>query len=249
MGLVANDMPPKKARQPIATPPLRHGKTSPTTLFRSLPLEVLDGLRKVGRCHRYVDKQLIAQRGDRVRELNVVEVGAVRVSNLNLDGRRTETAVLEPGDSFGEFTLLAGTPRFFDFHAHGVTDIRTINKPQFDDLMQASAAFRDGILSILTHRLLMAVSTIEDMRSLPLPTQLAKFLLHRCEEQSDSRLQFHGTQSELADALGVSRVSLGQALATLKHAGLATTGYRCVHIPSKSLLHAWVLERASLLPV
>lgn len=219
-----------------------------TTLFQSLPVDLLERMAKVGTGHRYADKQLISNRGDCDRELNIVEHGAVRVSNVDLDGRRTETAVLEPGDSFGEFTLLAGTPRFFDFHAKGDTEIRTIDKAQFDELMQGSAAFRDGVLTMLTRRLLTAVSIIEDMRRLPLPAQLAKYLLYACEKQADNSWQYHGTQSDLADALGVSRVSLGHALNVLKQDGLLATGYRCIHIRNKAALQAWVLKRAPLLP-
>lgn len=219
-----------------------------TTLFQSLPTDVLEGLKRSGTTHCYADKQLIANRGDCVRELNIVEQGAVRVSNVDFEGRRTETAILQPGDSFGEFTLLAGTPRFFDFHARGSTQIRTINKAQFDDLMRADGAFRDGILTMLTHRLLTAVGIIEDMRRLPLPTQLGKLLLHLSEKQADNSWQYQGTQNDLADALGVSRVSLGHALNVLKKQSLVSTGYRCVHITNKATLQAWVLKRAPLLP-
>lgn len=218
------------------------------TLFQSLPAEVMADLARVGSVQRYADKQLIAQRGECERQLNVVDQGRVRVSNVDVEGRRTETAVLEAGDSFGEFTLLAGMPRFFDFHALGDTQIRTISKAQFDTLMQGSGVFRDGILTMLTHRLLTAVGIIEDIRRLPLSAQLAKFLLHCCEQQADGRWLYRGTQTDLADALGVSRVSIGQALKTLGQAELITTGYGYVHIINKPELHRWVMRRSTLLP-
>ncbi len=218
------------------------------TLFQSLPAEVMADLARVGSVQRYADKQLIAQRGECERQLNVVDQGRVRVSNVDVEGRRTETAVLEAGDSFGEFTLLAGMPRFFDFHALGDTQIRTISKAQFDTLMQGSGVFRDGILTMLTHRLLTAVGIIEDIRRLPLSAQLAKFLLHCCEQQTDGRWLYRGTQTDLADALGVSRVSIGQALKTLGQAELITTGYGYVHIINKPALHRWVMRRSTLLP-
>lgn len=219
------------------------------TLFQSLPADVMEKLATAGSVRRYADKQLISSRGQCDRELNIVECGVVRVSNVDIEGHRTETAQLEPGDSFGEFTLFAGTPRFFDFHAHGDTHIRSINKQQFDALMQSNAAFRDGILTMLTHRLLSAVSIIEDMRRLPLPTQLAKFLLHCCEKQADNGWEYHGTQSDIADALGVSRVSVGHALKPLLQAELLTTGYGCIRIKNKAALQAWVLKRSPLIPV
>ena len=214
------------------------------TLFQSLPADVLAALGRAGSVQRYADQQLISSRGDTDRELNIVEEGAVRVSNVDLEGRRTETAVLEAGDSFGEFTLLAGTPRFFDFHAQGHTRIRTINKAQFDALMQGDAAFRDGIVRMLTHRLLSAVSIIEDMRRLPLPAQLAKYVLHCAEKVGHDQWQYRGTQSDLADALGVSRVSVGQALKRLQQSGLLARGYGCVNITNKSSLQAWVHQHS-----
>ena len=216
------------------------------TLFQSLPADLLERLSHTGNCQNYSDKQLISSRGDCDRELNIVESGCVRVSNVDLDGRRIETAVLQAGDSFGEFTLLAGTPRFFDFHAHGDTRIRSISKAQFDELMQSSTAFRDGILAMLTQRLLTAVGIIEDMRRLPLPAQLGKFVLQCAEKQSDGSWQFLGTQTDIADALGVSRVALGHALNVLKQDNLVTTGYRCIRVTNKQALQVWVLQHSSL---
>ena len=219
------------------------------TLFQSLPANVMENLATAGTVKRYTDKQLISSRGACDRELNIIDQGMVRVSNIDIEGRRTETALLEPGDSFGEFTLMAGTPRFFDFHADGETHIRTISKPQFDALMESDADFRDAILAMLTHRLLTAVGIIEDMRRLPLPTQLAKFLLYTCEKQADNRWQYQGTQTDIADALGVTRVSVGHALKPLQQANLVSTGYRCIHIKNKAALQAWVFKRSPLVPV
>lgn len=210
------------------------------TLFQTLAPEVLAALQQVGVVKRYADKQLICSRGATDRELNIVEQGAVRVSNVDVEGRRTESAILESGDSFGEFTLFAGMPRFFDFHAQGATHIRCISKVQFDALLQGDSAFRDGVLRMLTHRLLSAVSIIEDMRRLPLPAQLAKFLLRCAEQQADQRWEYHGTQTDLADALGVSRVAIGQALKLLQQASLVQTGYGRVRLANKARLHAWV---------
>lgn len=215
------------------------------TLFQSLPPEVLAKLAVVGTLKTFADRQLICSRGALDRELNILEQGAVRVSNVDLEGKRTETAILEPGDSFGEFTLLAGTPRFFDFYAHGQTHIRCINKRQFDALMQEDGAFRDGVLSMLTHRLLSAVSIIEDMRRLPLPAQLAKFLVHCAERQDDQHWQYRGTQADLADALGVSRVAIGQALKVLQKQSLVRTGYGCVHLVNKARLQSWLTKQSS----
>lgn len=219
------------------------------TLFQSLPSDVLANLSAEGTVKRYGDKQLISSRGACDRELNIIEQGIVRVSNVDIDGRRTETALLEPGDSFGEFTLMAGTPRFFDFHADGETHIRTISKPQFDALMESDADFRDAILAMLTHRLLTAVGIIEDMRRLPLPTQLAKFLLHISQKQPDGSWHYKGTQTDIADALGVSRVSVGHALKSLQNDRLITTGYGCIQLENKAALQAWVLKRSPLIPV
>ncbi|MGJ8670103.1 MAG: Crp/Fnr family transcriptional regulator [Oceanococcus sp.] len=216
------------------------------TLFQSLPQDLLQRLACLGTRQHFGDKQLIASRGDCDRELNIVESGAVKVSNVDVGGRKVETAVLEAGDSFGEFTLLAGSPRFYDFHAQGETIIRSISKAQFDDLMQSSTEFRDGIVAMLTQRLLNAVEIIEDMRRLPLPAQLAKFLLLRCTPQHDSEWRYTGTQTDLADALGVSRVALGHALKTLSNAGLLKTAYGYIEINQRDKLAQWVRQRSPL---
>ncbi len=220
-----------------------------SSLFQTLPAPLWQRLSEFGSCQQYASRQLISSRGDRTQALCIVEQGAVRVSNMGLDGRRVETATLEPGDCFGEFTLFLGSPRFFDFHAEGDTRVRSIAKAQFDLLMADSAPLRNGVLEMLSRRLLTAVEIIEDMRRLPLPTQAAKLIHLQSETDASGQLHFPGSQTDMADLLGVSRVAVGKALAKLQDKGLIRTAYRRIDITDSQKLRQWLQKRTQLLQI
>lgn len=192
-----------------------------------------------GRTRRYASGQLIAARGDVDGYLSFIEAGEVRVSNVDRHGRQVVTTTLRPGDSFGEFTVFARMPRRFDFHAVGSVAIREIPRQDFRRLMDADAQLRDDLLEALARKLLAATDALDDMRQLPLTARTAKLLLRLTHDQGSSA-RWIGTQTELADTLGVTRVAAGHALGELRALALIRTGYRRIDIPSVDKLHAWL---------
>lgn len=215
------------------------------TFIHLLPAGPRQLLQRCGQVRRHRDGALIYARGNRERSLCVVEAGQVSLSNCGPDGRRAVTAILEPGDSFGEFTLLADAPRFYDFHAIGDTRIRVINEALFTRLMGESAPLREGLMRMLAQRLLMAVEMLDDIRTLPLPARLAKWLLRHhaaAAARSSGATDIDITQEALAEQLGVSRVALGFALKSFKRSGWVTTGYGRVCVTDVPAMQRWLAQ-------
>ena len=66
-----------------------------------------------------------------------------------------------------------------------------------------------------------------------MPQRLALALLQLCGDQEDGA-RISVTQQELADLVGVSRVSLGKAVAKLEQAGMIEPGYAWVMIRDRA---------------
>lgn len=216
--------------------------------MRDLAPALQADLARIGALVRYKPGQLIHQRGDRKPGLSIVVSGAVLFSATDADGVRVATTRMNPGDSFGEFTLFAGLPRTHDATAVGVTEVNQIARAQFFALLDRRTDLRDHLLRHLTRNLYLAVGWLDDERRLPLRIRLGKRLLEYGAGQADER-RVRITQADLAEALGVSRVALGQAVAFLRTQGLIETAYGAIAIPDADALSLWIAEQTGLEPL
>ncbi len=137
---------------------------SDASLFAALPDRVRERLLLHGSPRTCADGMWLHRRGDTDRQLSIVIRGAVQLSNLGRDGRSVVIATLGPGDSFGEFPLFAGSPRFFDFRAVGDTELCVISATTLEQLMADDASIATSIITLLANRLQLALEMIDDER-------------------------------------------------------------------------------------
>jgi CRP-like cAMP-binding protein len=191
----------------------------------------------------YTDGQLIQARGDTDPSLSIINSGAVRLGQIGVDGSYAAIAVMGPGQFFGEFTIFGGLPREFDAFAVGSTVIGHINQTRFDRLLDKHRGIRSFFLSFLAQRLHAALSFVDDLRHLPMVARVAKVLnmMHQAEPSSRA---IKVTQEEIAEVLGVTRVSVNKALAELEEEGLISRAYGQINVASTEGIERWVRDRS-----
>jgi CRP-like cAMP-binding protein len=217
-------------------------------LLNSLPESIRRSVESAAVPVRYSDGALIQSRGDARPGLSVVRSGAVRIGNIGADGQHLTTAVLGAGQTFGEMTLFGDLPRTFDARAFGPTTIDHISKERFEFLFAEHTELARLILRSLSLQLHAALEFIDDARRLPLLVRLAK-LLENMTRTTTGSATLETTQTAVANTLGVSRVSVANALATLEAEGVVTRGYAEIEVPDVQRLRAWVDSRIELQPV
>ena len=208
-------------------------------LIQSLSPELRDGLMALGVDQRYGDKQHIQSRGDQTRGFSIIREGAVCFGKTDRDGRFIATAVLEPGQCYGEFPLFAGLPRTHDGFAVGQTRVSHISQAKFDRFLAAEPTLASAIISSLTIRLHGLLEWADDLRRHPLKVRLGKALLQMLAENSDGS-SIPVTQSELADLMAVSRVAVAQTLADYRKRGFVKTGYGGLSVSDPTGLETWL---------
>lgn len=221
---------------PSATLPAGH-----PSFFKLLTPEQQAHLRQAGKLKRYADGAILHRCGDVEQSMGVVESGAIVLANLAGDGRKIVTAQLLPGDSYGEFTLFANAPRYHDAEAKGATTVLHLGPQAFRRCMDESPALRDAVLTMLAHRLQWALDRIDDRFELPLGKRLVKQLLQAARADA-SGLRYQRSQTELAEALGVSRVALGLALRPLVQQRWLATEYRAIVLLQPQALQRWLAD-------
>lgn len=200
-----------------------------------------------GQTKRFDDGQTIHTQGSRRIGLSVIMSGRVRFGVFSEDGDFIHTGLLNEGHCFGEATLFANMPRAYHADAVGETVILGIGKKQFDTLFDDDPGFARAFLGALTNRLYAALDFADDLRRLTLEARIAKQLFRIAGMggfSGDGIIPIR--QTDLAYALGMSRVSIGKVLEALQKRGLIKLGYGEIKITDPARLKALISANKSV---
>lgn len=178
---------------------------------------------------RFSDGQFVQQQGDAGDAFWAVIEGHVTVGRYAADGAFTVFGVLGPGDMFGELAFFTGVPRQVDAQATGAAVLVAVDRPLLRRLMQEDVGWAELLLRSLGRQLAVALDIIDAERRLPVAERLARLLAAMAADGPDG-CSVRASQQQLADLLGVSRVTLGAALRTLAARGLVERGYRHIRV-------------------
>lgn len=183
---------------------------------------------------------LIAQ-GSPSPGLFLVLEGSVKISVLSSDGAERQLLVVEPGSVVGEASTLDGGAS--QTTATALLDARVlfVDRGAALRLMAAEPALAMSLALALARKLRAAVKQVMDKSMRSVPDQVACLLHQYCRQRGPDhagarQVTLPLSHQDLADALGVSRVAISQALSALRERGLLETGHRAIHVPEPSAL-------------
>lgn len=207
-----------------------------------LPKSLAAKLSKTATLIKYNDGQMIHSRGDAKPGISIVKSGMAYVGAYGRDGSFVMTSILGPGQTFGEFTLFAGLPRTHDVTSVGETEVYQISAASFRQLYNNEPDISRALLSCSLVRTHLLLEMMDAIRRLPLTERTAKILLIMMQT-AGKNLTFECRQSDLAFALGISRMSMSKALQKLSRLGLIELGYGEIRISDPEKLAIWVREQ------
>lgn len=186
----------------------------------------------------YEDGEAVYALGEEGRELYMVEVGKIRFCNYTLSGKEIQIGEMRVGDCFGELSLIDGLYRANCAYAQGPADLLILQKQDFDILCAEHLEIPVQINRLLSHRLRMAYTLIEDASVLPMKDRLARLLgrlgysVGVADPDADGAIVLEGfTHEGLARMLGSTREAITRELKHLEKAALIQRRYGKILIP------------------
>ncbi|MAN62354.1 MAG: hypothetical protein CMI60_10460 [Parvibaculum sp.] len=211
------------------------------TLRDLLPAEVMGRLLSIGSTKRYVDGQIIQDRGDRRAGLTIVKAGEVVAGNVGQDGSFLSSALLRAGETFGEQTLFSDLRRTHTLWAHGPAEITFVNAKAFFRMFDEEPSIARALLTLTVQRNYEMMNFIDSQRRFSLRARVARLLLATVDaDENQSSIECR--QEDLAFMLGVSRVATGKALKLLQEKDLIKLRYGRIDINNIKGLRALIAD-------
>lgn len=184
-------------------------------------------LAAAGRQRLYPKGATISDQGDESGGFWLIASGKVTVCRFDEAGAVIVYGVLGAGDLIGELAYFAGIERQVAAIAESDAEMVWIDHALCQRLLAADPGFARYLLGSLANQLRQALDLIEADRLQPAEQRLIRAIGDKYHREGSP---ITCTQQELADLIGVSRVTVGHLLGSLSARGLIERGYGQIRI-------------------
>jgi CRP/FNR family transcriptional regulator, cyclic AMP receptor protein len=221
-------------------PPENSGRSvGAPALFASFPESLQTELRKKAIRRSFSSGQFLYHRGDAADGFWVVESGQIKLGHQDAQGNMHVLFILGAGDSFGELACLGQFDRVLDAEALGKTEMSWVSDKIFFEVVGRSPEISREMLKILAKQLQEALDNLLVFRNMPAPKRLAQRLLAFAGDRPPP-VKLGMRQQELAELIGVSRMTIASALAELEQLGMVSRHYGHLVVEDTTALRLWM---------
>lgn len=194
------------------------------SLFSGLTEEEFVQLAALTHTHQYKKGTYIVMAEDEGEEFFIIRKGQVKVNIVHEDGREIILSLLREGEVFGELSLLDGRPRSANVVAAEPTELITLRRDHFINLIYKHPHIATAMLAELAGRLRKTDLQIEGLALMNVASRVSKTLLNLVVEQGSETeegimLERRPTHQELAKMAGTTRETVTRVLSRLEKEG------------------------------
>ncbi len=194
-------------------------------IFTDLPDDTLEMIEKIGHRKTYEKDEPILLEEDSGTALFVIISGKVKVSRSSDDGKEVILTILGESDFFGEMAILDGLARSANVIAIEKSDVFTIRRNDFLNLLETHPEVSITLLQELTTRLRNADMMIKALSLKDSEGKVATVLLQIAEysgviKNGVVEIEKLPVQQDLANMAGTSRETISRTFHSFAKRGL-----------------------------
>lgn len=186
-------------------------------------------------------EQAIFHSGDAFNGLYAVLKGSVRLGYIDIEGKESVAAIVEPIMWFGEISLVDAQPRSHDAIAIQKSLILHIPSGAIQKLLQEQPIFWYHIAQLTSQKLRFAFLELISIQTQTLKQRLAQRLMFILNGYGNHLMieknTIHLSQEQLAQMLTCSRQTVNQELQTLEKQNILRLSFRKIEILDLAELH------------
>jgi CRP/FNR family transcriptional regulator, cyclic AMP receptor protein len=207
-------------------------------LFRGLMTGERDAVVGRARMRHFAAGETIFLMGSPGDSMIAVLSGTVRISISSPEGNEIVLAVLQPGEVFGEITLLDGKERTADAHAMTASALAILERRDVLEFLERQPNAWPRVVKVLCDRLRATDLQMADVAMQQLPARLAKVLLRRTYVETLGRPadRVQMSQRELGNIVGAARESINKCLSEWQRSGWVQIDRKSITISDRTTL-------------
>ncbi|MFZ7103516.1 MAG: Crp/Fnr family transcriptional regulator [Peptococcaceae bacterium] len=176
-------------------------------------------LEKAGSTFNYQDKQILIRYGESVSGLYLITKGTVSGKILTPQGNEKLVFIMKPFSIFGEAPFYNELESNLEFEIHSGSVLTFFDKNTVTSLTKENFFFTELVMKSIMRKAQILTRQLQDIFYLSPEQRICKSLLHLCLERgikSGDEYILHITQEEIANIVGLSRVTVARVYNILK---------------------------------
>jgi CRP-like cAMP-binding protein len=203
-------------------------------IFSELTEADFQSLAKVANRRRYPKDSVVFFENEQGDFFFMILDGRIKVTILGDDGREVILSLLGAGDFFGEMALLDNEPRSATAIAVEDTELLSLHRNDFQNVLSDNRSITVGLIKVLTARLRRANHQISTLALLDVYGRVARVIVDMAREEGrrlkDGRIAFRrATHQEIANRIGTTRETVTRMLKDLERQGM-------IHIEGREII-------------
>jgi len=205
-------------------------------LFSQLNEDDLEKIRILCVTQHYVKDQIILIEEEAGNTLFLIQKGRVKVSRISDDGREVILSILEPGDFFGELSLIDGKARSASVTAIEDSEVLMLRRGDFLGLLSDYPQISISLMKELAGRIRKSDTQIKSLSLQDAMGRVASSLIMLAEDHGRTRknevvIPKIPLQQDLANMAGTSRETISRVFRALEEDLLIQRSGRKITIP------------------
>jgi len=184
------------------------------------------------------DGETLFDQGDEGDTLYAVTEGAIELSVLSREGRKLALDMLRPGDMFGEIALFDPSVRTAGAVAVGETHLLSVRNADLLRELSTAPELAVDLVKLAGQRMRWMNRQLSEQVFLPMPSRLARKILHLTEHDDGEHPVLDMSQSDLAEFVGATREAVSKTLSLWKNRGVIERTRGGIKVIDSSILQA-----------
>ena len=190
---------------------------SQVNLFAGLDPDELEAVAQLVHAEKFPRDTQIFDAGDSADAVYIVAGGKVNIVITSSDGKELILAVLGDGQVFGEMGLLDAAPRSAAAVTATPVDLLSINRTDFERLLDRHPRISRKLLGMISQRLRRANAKMESLAYMDVAGRLARYFLNLARDHGQRLgngwvVVRRPTHSDIAHSIGTSRETVSRLI-------------------------------------
>ncbi len=202
--------------------------------FDGLPDALRQAILRVARVRTLEAGERLFSRGDALTGLYAIVEGSVRITGVTAAGKEALLTLAEPPSWIGEIAVFDRAPRTHDAIAEVKSVLVHVPQDDLDAILAAEPRYWRDLGLLVTAKLRLLFTMVEDIAALPLAVRLARRLLLMAgsygEFHDRTRRVVDVRQEQLAMMLTTSRQTMNALLKEFASQGMIRVSYGQIEI-------------------